>query len=79
MYILILYDAELVDYGFYTYTVRGEGLLSEVEELFTHLIMTHDYESSVAAAKSVAYREGLRVNEVHMCIVYIVDDIVVLF
>ena len=41
------------------YTVRGEVSLAEVEYTFTHFIVACDDKSSVAADKSVIYREVL--------------------
>ena len=48
-----------MDEGFAVYAVGGEGSSSKVEELVTHFIVMCDDEASVAAAKSVTYREGL--------------------
>ena len=48
-----------MDEGFAAYIVIGEGLLSEVEELVTHLIVMYNEKASVAAVKSVTYGEGM--------------------
>ena len=50
-----------MDEGFAAYAVRGEGLCIELEELvIAHFVVTCDDNSSVVAAKSVRYGEGLR-------------------
>ena len=60
-YLLLCSAVALVDEGFDTYTVRGEGLLSEldVEELVTHFVVTCNDEASISAAKSMTFEEGL--------------------
>ena len=52
----------LVDEGFTTYAVRGEGSLSDVEYLVIHFFVMCNEEASVAAVKSVTYEEGLIVS-----------------
>ena len=58
MYILLWSAAALADDGFSAYTVRGEGLPSEVEELVIYFVVICDYEASIAAAQSMTYGEG---------------------
>ena len=56
-YLLLLSDAALVDEGFATYSVRGEGSSSKVEELVAHFIVTCDDDCYVTAGKSVMHVE----------------------
>ena len=60
-YLLLWSDVALVDEGFDTYIVRGEGLFSKVdlEELVTHFVVKCNDEASIAAAKSMTYEEVL--------------------
>ena len=60
MYIILLYDATLVDEGLSVYVVRGEGSSIEVNDLITHYVVTYDDEAYVPEATSVTYLEGLR-------------------
>ena len=54
-YLLLLPTYVLVDAGFDTYTVRGEGLSSKVEDIVTHFFVMCNEDSYVAADKSMAY------------------------
>ena len=51
-----------MDEGFNAYTVRGEGLLSEVEELVMNFIVTFNDKESVTAAKYVTYGEVMSIT-----------------
>ena len=59
MHLLLKSAADQVDYEFVAYTVGGEGLSSEVDDLITYLIVTCDDKTSVAADKRVTHRKGL--------------------